>query len=98
MGSRKTTSLGQDKDPSGITEILKMKHSNVSNRRSDNSVTHRLHQGEYVFQILLNKVGIQKNEGNENEETMPSKHLLWATKLTRFVIKDDVKVLTQRSF
>lgn len=27
-----------------------------------------------------------------------SKHLLWATKLTRFVIKDDVKVLTQRSF
>lgn len=50
-----------------------MKHSNVSNRRSDNNVTHRLHQGEYVFQILLNKVGIQKNKGNENEETMPFK-------------------------
>lgn len=52
-----------------------MKHLNVSNRRSDNNVTHRLHQGEYVFQILLKKIGIQKNKGNKYEEieTVPFK-------------------------
>lgn len=61
--------------PSGITEILKMKHTMYQLEGRVNNVTRRLHHGKYGFQILLSKVGVQENKGNENEEieTMPFK-------------------------